>query len=123
MDCFDLLAVQGTLKNLLQHHNSKASTLQCSAFFMVLLSHPYVTAGKTIAFTIQTFVGKLMFPLFNTLLRFVIHSLARNKRLLISWLQSPSTVILELTKIKSVTVSTFSPSVCHEMMGPDAMTL
>ena len=108
-DCFDLLAVQGTLKSLLQHHNLKASILQCSAFFMVQLSHPYMTAGKTIALTRQIFVGKVMSLLFNMLSRLVIAFLPRSKRLLISWLQSPSAVILEPPKIKSVTASTFSP--------------
>ena len=123
MDWFDLLAVQGTLKSLLQHHNSKASILWCSAFFMVQLSHPYMTTGKTMALTIQTFVSKVMSLLFNMLSRFVIAFLPRSKCLLISWLQSPSAVILEPKKIKSVTVSTFSPSICHEVKGPDAMIL
>ena len=100
MDRLDLLAVQGTLKSLLQHHNSKASILWCSAFFMVHLSHPYMTTGKTIALTRQTFVGKVMSLLFNILSRLVITFLPRNKRLLISWLQSPSAVILEPKKIK-----------------------
>ena len=95
MDWLDLLAVQGTLKSLLQHHNSKASILQCSAFFMVQLSHPYMSTGKTIALIIQTFVSKVISLLFNTLSRFVIAFLLRNKLLLISWLQSPSVVILE----------------------------
>ena len=113
----DLLAVQGTPKSLLQHHNSKASFLQCSTFFMVQLSHPYMTTGKTIALTIRTFVGKVMSLLFNMLSRFVIDFLPRSKCLLISWLQSPSAVILEPKKIKSVTVSIVSPSICHEMMG------
>ena len=103
MDWLDLLAVQGTLKSLLQHHSSKASVLQCSAFFMVWLSHPYMTTGKTIALTIQTFVGKIMSLLFNTLSRFVIAFLPRSKHLLISWLQLPSAVTLEPKKIKSVT--------------------
>ena len=116
----DLLAVQGTLKSLLQHHNSKASILRFSAFFIVQLSHPYRTTGKTIALTRRTFVGKVMSLLFNMLSRFVIAFLPRSKHLLISWLQSPSTVILEPKKIKSVTVS---PSVCNEVMGPDAMIL
>ena len=106
MDWLDLLAVQGTLKSLLQHHSSKASILWHSAFFMIQLSHPYMTTGKTIALTILTFVGKVMSLLFNMLSRFVIAFLPRGKRLLISWLQSPSIVILELKKIKSVTVST-----------------
>jgi len=123
MDWFDLLAVQGTLKSLLQHHNSKASILWCSAFFMVQLSHPYMTTGKTMALTIQTFVNKVMSLPFNMLSRLVIAFLPRSKCLLISWLQSPSAVILEPKKIKSVTVSTFSPSICHEVKGPDAMIL
>ena len=105
----DLLAVQGTLKSLLQHHSSKASILRCSAFLIVQLSHPYMTTGKTIALTRWTFVGKVMFLLFNMLLRLVITFLPRSKRLLISWLQSPSAVILEPPKIKSATVSTVSP--------------
>ena len=105
----DLLAVQGTLKSLLQHHSSKASILQRSAFFTVQLSHPYMTTGKTIALTRRTFVGKVMSLLFNMLSRWVITFLPRSKRLLVSWLQSPSAVILELRKIKSDTVSTVSP--------------
>ena len=105
----DLLAVQGTLKSLLQHHSSKASILQYSAFFIVQLSHPYMTAGKTIALTRWTFVGKVMSLFFNMLSRLVINFLPRSKFLLISWLQSPSAVILELQKIKSDTVSTVSP--------------
>ena len=109
MDWLDLLAVQETLKSLLQHHSSKASILQCSAFFMVQLSHPHMTTGKTIALTIWTFVGKVMSLVFNALSRFVIAFLPRSKRLLISWLQSPSAVIWEPKKIKSVTVSTFVP--------------
>ena len=113
----DLLAVQGTLKSLLQHHSSKASILRHSAFFIVQLSHPYVTTGKTIALTRLTFVGKVMSLLFNMLSKLVITFLPSSKRLLISWLQSPSAVILEPRKIKSDTVSTFS----HEVMGPDAM--
>ena len=121
IDWFDLLAVQGTLKSLLQHHNSKASILRCSAFFMVQLSHPYMTTGKTIPLTRQTFVGKVMSLLFNMLSRLVTAFLPRSKRLLISWLQSPSTVILEPKKIKSLTVSIVSPSICHEVMGPDAI--
>ena len=116
IDQFDLLAVQGTLKSLFQHHSSKASVLQCSAFFMVQLSHPYMTTGKTIALTIQTFISKVMSLLFNTLSRFIIVFLPRSKCLLISWLQSLSTVILEPQKIKSVIVSTVSPSICHEEM-------
>ena len=126
MDWFDLLAVQGTLKSLLQYHGSKASILWCSAFFIVQLSHPYMTTGKTIALTRQTFVGKVMSLLSNMLSRLVIIFLPRSKRLLISWLQSPSAVILESpppTKIKSVTVSIVSPSICYEVMGPDAMML
>ena len=119
----DLLEVQGTLKSLLQHHSSKTSIFQCSAFFIVQLSHPYMTTGKTIALTRQTFVGKVMSLLFNMLSRLVIAFLPRSKRLLISWLQSPSAIILEPTKIKSVTVSIISPSICHDMMGPDAMIL
>ena len=122
MDWLDLCAVQGTLKSLLQHHSSKASILQCLAFFMVQQSHLYLTTGKTIAFTFH-FVGKVISLLFNTLSRFVIAFLPRSKRLLISWLQSPSTVILKPKKIKSVTASTFSPSICHEVMGLDAMIL
>ena len=121
IDWLDLLVVQGTLKSLPQHHCSKASVLQHSAFFMVQLSHPYRTAGKTIALTRQTFVGKVMSLLFNMLSRFVIAFLPRSKHLLISWLQSPSAVILEPKKIKSVTVFIVSPSICHEVMGPDAM--
>ena len=117
----DLLAVQGTLKSLLQHHSSKASVLQCSTFFIVQLSHPYMTIGKTIALNRWTFVGKVMSLLFNMLSRLVIAFLSRSKRLLISWLQSPSAVILEPPKIVSVTVSIVSPSICQEVMGPDAM--
>ena len=105
MDWLDLPAVQGTLKSLLQHHSSKASILQCSAFFMVQLSHPYVTTGKTIALTRQTFVSKVMSLLFNMLSRLVIVFLSRSKDILISWLQSPSAVILEPKKIKSVTLA------------------
>ena len=123
MDWLDLLAVQGTLKSLLQHHNSKASILRHSAFFTVQLSHPYMTTGKTIALTRRTFVGKVMSLLFNMLSRLVITFLPRSKCLLISWLQSPSAVILEPPKIKSFTISTVSPSICHEVMGPDAMIL
>ena len=109
MDWLDLLAVQGTLKSLLQHHSSKSSNLQCSAFFTVQLSHPYITTGKTIALTRRTFVGKVMSLLLNMQSRFVITFLPRSKRLLISWLQSPSAVILDPRKIKSDTVSTVSP--------------
>ena len=123
MDCLDLLAVQGTLKSLLQHHSSKASILLHSAFFIVQLSHPYMTTGKTIALTGWTFVGKVMSLLFNMLSRLVITFLPRSKHLLISWLQSPSAAILEPRKIKSASVSTVSPSICHELMGPDAMIL
>ena len=124
MDWLDLLAVQGALKTLLQHHSSKASILRCSAFFTVQLSHPYITTEKTIALTRRTFVGKIMSLLLNMISRLVITFLPRSKRLLISWLQSPSAVILEPRKIKSAaTVSTVSPSICHEVMGPDAMIL
>jgi len=123
MDWLDLLAVQGTLKSLLQHHSSKASILQCSAFFIVQLSHPYMTTGKTIPLNRWTFVGKVMSLLFNMLSRLVIAFLPRSRYLLISWLQSPSAVILEPLKIKSVAVSIVSPSICHEVMGPDAMIL
>ena len=112
---WDFFAVQGTLKSLLQHHSSKASILQDSAFFIVQLSHPYMTTGKTIALTRQTFLGKVMSLLFNMLSSLVIAFLPRSKRLLISWLQSPSAVILESPKIKFVTVSTVSPSICHEV--------
>ena len=121
MDWLDLLADQGTLQSLLQHHSSKASILQHSAFFIVTLSHPYMTTGKTIALTRWTFVDSVMSLLLNMLSRSVITFLPRSKRLLISGLQSPSAVILELPKIKSVTVSTVSPSISHEVMGPDAM--
>ena len=117
----DLLAVQGTLKSLLQHHNSKASILWHSAFFAVQLSHPYMTTGKTIALTRWTFVGKVMSLLLNMLSRLVITFLPRSQCLLISWLQSPSAAILEPTKIKCDIVSTVSPSISHEVMGPDAM--
>ena len=116
----DLLAVQGTLKSLLQHHISKASILLCSGFFTVQLSHPYMTTGKTIALTRWTFVDKVLSLLFNMLSRLVITFLSRSKHLLISWLQSPSAVILEPKKIKFYTVS---PSIYHEVMGPDAMIL
>ena len=116
----DLLAVQGTLKNLLQH-NSKSSILWRSAFFIVQLSHPYMTTGKTIALTRRTFVGKVMSLLLNMLSRLVITFLQRSKRLLISWLQSPSAVILEPPKIKSDTVSTVSPSISHEVVGGRAV--
>ena len=123
MDWLHLLAVQGTLKSLLQHHSSKASILQHSAFFTVQLSHPYMTTRKTIALTRRTFVVKVMSLLFNMLSRLIITFLPRSKRLLISWLQSPSAVILEPPKIKLVTVSVVSPSICREMMGADAVTL
>ena len=123
MDWLDLLSVQGTLKSLLQHHSSKASILQHSAFFIVQLSHPYMTTGKTIALSRQTFVGKVISLLFNMLSRLIITFIPRSKCLLISWLQSPSAMILDPSKIKSATVSTVSPSICHEVMGPDAMVL
>ena len=118
MDWLDLLAVQRTLKSLLQHHSSKASILWLSALFIVQLSHPYMTTGKTIALTRRTYVGKVMSLLFNKLSRLVITFLPKSKRLLILWLQSPSAVILEPKNIKSATVS---PSICHEVMGLDAM--
>ena len=120
MDWLNLLAVQGTLKSLLQHHSSEASILLCSAFFIVQLSHLYMTTGKTIALTRRTFVGKVTSLLFRLLSRLVIAFLPRSKCLLISRLQSPSAVILEPLKIKSLTVSIVSPSICHEVMGPDA---
>ena len=128
MDWLDLLAVQGTLKSLLQHQTSKASILWCSAFFTLQLSHPYMTTGKTIALTRWTCVGKVMSLLFNMrfnsiLKRLVIAFLPRSKFLLISWLQSPSAMILEPRKTKSDTVSTVSPSICHEVVGSDAMIL
>ena len=123
IDWFDLLAVQGTLKSLLQNHNSKASILWCLAFFMVHLSHPYMITEKTIALTIWTFVGEVMSLLFNTLFRFFTAFLLRSKHLLISWLQSLSAVVLEPKKRKSVTALTFPPSVCHEVMEPDAMII
>ena len=123
MDWLDPLEVQGTLKTLLQHHSSKASILWCSAFVLAQLSHPYMTTGKTVALTRQIFAGKVMSLLFNVLSRLVIAFLPRNRHLLIPWLQSPSAVILEPPKRKSVTVSTVSPSICHEVMGPDAMIL
>ena len=118
MDWLDLLAVQGTLKSLLQHHSSNASILRRSAFFTVQLSHPYMTTGKTIALTRRTLVGKVMSLLFNMPSRLVVTFLPRSRPLFISWLQSPSAVILEPQKIKSDTVSTVSPSICHEVMGP-----
>ena len=123
IDWFDFLSVKGTLKSLLQHHSLKASIFWRSVFFIVQLSHPYMTIGKTIALTLLTFVDKVMFLLFNTLSRFVITFLTRSKGLLISWPQSQSAMILEPKKIKSVTVSIVSPSICHEVMGPDAKTL
>ena len=121
MDWLDLLAVQGTLKNLLQHHSSKASILGCSAFFTVQLSHPYMTTGKTIALTRWTFVGKVMSLLLNMPSKLIITFLPRSERLLISWLQSPSAVILEPPKIKSDTVSTVFPSISHEVMLVEVM--
>ena len=123
MDWLDLLAVQGTLKSFLQHQSSKASILQHSAFFMVQLSHPYMTPRKTIALTRQTFVSKALSLLFNVVSRLVITFLPGSKRLLISWLQSLSTVTLEPKKIKSDTVSSLFPSICHEVMSPEAMIL
>ena len=123
MGWLDLLAVQGTLESLLQHHSSKALILQCSAFFIVQLSHPYMTTGKTIALTRWTFVGKVMSLLSNMLSRLVITFLARSKSLLISWLKSPSAVIFEPPNIKSDTVSTVSPFIWHKVMGLDAMIL
>ena len=119
----DLLAVQGTLKSLLQHHSSKTSFFWCSAFFIIQLLHSYMTTGKGIALTRWTFVGKVIFLFFNMLSRLVITFLARSKHLLISWLQSLSAVILEIKKIKSVTVSIVSPPICHVVMGPSAMIL
>ena len=121
MDWLDLLAVQGTLKSLLQHHISKASILQHSAFFVIQLSHPYMTTGKTVALTRRTFVGKVMILFFNMLSGLVIAFLPRSKCLIISWLQSPSALILEPKKIKSLTVSIVSPSICHEVMEQNAM--
>ena len=123
IDWFDLLAVQGSLRSLLQHHNSKAFILQHSAFFMVQHSHLYMTTRKTIVLTRQNFVGKVMSLLFNMLSRFVIAFLPRNTRLLISWLQSPSTVIMEPRKIKYVIASILSPSICCEVMGLDTIIL
>ena len=121
MESLDLLAVQGTLKSLPQHHSSKASILRCSAFFIVQLSHPYMITGKTIAWTRWTFVGKVRSLLFNMLSRLVIAFLSRSKHLSVSWLQSPSATILDPKKVKSATASTVFPSICHEVMGPDAM--
>ena len=123
MEWLDLLSVQGTLKSLLQHYSSKVSILQHSPFFTVQLSHPYMTTGKTIALTRWTFVGKVTSLLFNMPSRLVITFLPRSKHLLISWLQSPSAVILGPPKIKSDTVYTVSPSIFHEVMGSDAMIL
>ena len=123
MDWLDLLAVQGTLKSLLQHHSSKASILLCSSILIVQLQHPYMTTGKNIALTRQTLVDKAMSLLFNMLSRLIITFLPRCKCLLISWLQSPTAVILEPPQIKSVTVSIASLSISHEVMGPDAMNL
>ena len=121
MDWLNLLPVQGTLKSLLQHHSLKASVFQCSAFFIVQLSHPYMTTGKTIALTRWTFADKVMSLVFNMLSRLVMTFLSRSKHLLISWLQSPSAVILEPKKIKSVIVSVVSAPIFHEVMGPEAM--
>ena len=123
IDWFDLLAVQGTLKSHLQHYNLKALILSFSAFFMVQISHQYMTTRKTIALTIWTFVGKQVSLLSNILSRFVITFPPRSKHLLISWLQSPSAVILEPKKIKAVTVCLVSPSVCRDVIGPDGMIL
>ena len=123
IDWFDLLAVQGTLQSLLQHHSSKVSILLCQTFFMVQLSHPYMTTGKTIALTTPIFVSRVMSLLFNTLSRFVIAFLPRSKHLLIPWLQSLSTVILDPKKINFVTAFIVSPSICHEIMRPYAMIL
>ena len=123
IDWFDLLAVQGTHKSLLQHHSSKASILRRSTFSIVRLSHPYMTTGKTIALTRWPFVGKVMSLLFNRLSRLVLTFLPRSKSLLISWLDSLSAVIFEPPKIKSLTVSIVSPSICHEVMGPNALIL
>ena len=123
MYLLDLLAVQGTLKSLLQHYSSKASILRHLAFFIVQLSHPYMTTGKTIVLTRWTFVGKVMSQLFNMLSRLVIIFLSGSKRLLISWLQSPSAVILGPPKLKSLVISIVSPSICHDVMGPDTMIL
>ena len=121
MDWLDLLAVQGTLKSLLQHHSSKASILQHSTFFMVQHSHPYMTTGKTIALTRWTFVGKVMSLLFNMLSKLVIAFLPKSKHLLISWLHSQSAVILEHTKNRVCYCFHCFPIICHEVMGPDAM--
>ena len=123
MDWFDLLAVQGTVESLLQHHSSKASVLLCSAFFRVQISHLYMTTGKTVALIIWTFVGKVMSLPFNTLSRLIIAFLPRSKHILILWLLSLSTLILEPRNIKSATIFTFYPSICHKRMGPNAMIL
>ena len=123
MDWLDLLAVQGALKSLLQHHSSKTSILRCSRYFIVQLSHPYMTTGKTTTLTRWTFAGKVVSLLFNMLSRLVIAFLPRSKHLLISWLQSPSAVILEPKNIKSLTISIDSPSICPEVVGLDAMIL
>ena len=123
MDWLELFAVQGTLKSFCHHCSSEASILWCSAFFIVQLSHPYMTTGKTIGLIRRSFVDKVISLLFSMLSRLAITSLQRNKCLLISWLQSPSSVILEPPKMKSDTVSTISPFICHEVMGPDAMIL
>ena len=123
IDWFNLLAVQGALKSLRQDHNSETSVLWCSVFFMDQYSHLYMTTGKTTPLTIQIFVGRVMSLLFNTLSRFIIVCLLRSKCLFISWLQSISTVILETKNINSVTISTFSSSICHEVMRPDVMIL
>ena len=121
MEGFDLLSAQGISKSLLWHHRLKPSILWHSAFFIVQLSYPYMTTRKTIALTRWPFVGKVMSLLFNTLSRFIITFLPRSKCLSISWLQSPSIMILEPKKMKSLTVFIVSPSICHEVMGPDAM--
>ena len=123
MDWLELLAVQGTLKTLRQHHSSKASILWRTAFFIVQLLQPYMTTGKTITLTGWNFVGKVMSLLFNMLFRLVLAFPPRSMHLLISWLQSPSPVILEPKKLKSLTVFIVSPSVCHQVLGPDAMIL
>ena len=123
IDYFDLLAVQGTLNSPIQHHSLKTSILWCSAFLMVQPPHPYMTTGKSIALTRRAFVSKVMCMLFNMLSRLVIAFLPRSKHILIVWLQLPSSVILEPPKIKSVTVSTFHPSICHKVMGLEAMIL
>ena len=123
MNWLDLLAVQGTLKSLLQHHTAKASVLKHSALFMIQMSYLYMTTGNIIALTTETFIGNMVSLLFNMLSSLDIAFLPRSNHLLISWLQAPSSVSLEPKKIKSVTVSTVSPSICHEVMGPDAIIL